>query len=254
MRVRPARTPTQALCRFVAACAVLLGACVLPGDDRGLDFPPCDCPNLIRIVESIDWVPGMTGEQRDASASDDETRRGLIYEFDVDDAPEEVQRLQATLQKHGLPVDEDIAIEGFTISESGYRVVISVLQGKLRVSVALVDSTPDEQADEILQPFVEAIGQREARAAFVWNRTGEAIDVYELVDVEEELVRSLDEPHGGPSNQFLFFKGKGVPTGCTSGALVARTPEGNEVARLTERLCVGEVWVIEPGGSSHKLP
>lgn len=248
--MRHAGTPGRALCGLLAACAILLGACVLPGDDSGMSPPPCDCPNLALIVESIDWVPGVTAEDRGGSASDDLTRRGVIYEFDVADASQEVQRLQAILEQHGLPVDEESSVGGFRVIGSGYRVVISVLQGKLRVSVSLVDSTPDDQADEILQPFVEAIGQREARAAFVLNRTDEDIDVYHVVDGEEELMRSLNEG----SHEFLFFKGRGFPSGCTTGTLVARTPEGNEIAHLTESLCVGELWVIEPGDSSHKLP
>lgn len=236
--------------RLLTACLLFVVGCVFPGDDSGKDPPPCECPNLALIVESIDWVPGVTAEKRGGSASDDQTRRGVTYEFDVVDAPKEVQRLQAALEQHGLPVDEESSVGGFRVTGRGYAVVISVLQGKLRVSVGLVDNTPDEQADEILQPFVEAIGQREARAAFVMNRTDEDIDVYQVNAREEELVRSLNEG----SHEFLFFKGGGFPTGCTTGTLVARTPEGNEVARLIESLCVGELWVIEPGDSSHKLP
>lgn len=146
--------------RTWAVGLLFLGACILPGDDSAKDLPPCECPNLVEVVESIEWIPSMTGEQVSATASDDQTKRSVRYEFDVADAPAEVQRLQALFVEHGLPVDEESVVGGFRVTGPGYGVVISELQGKLRVSVGLVDNTPDEQADEALQPVVTAVGQR----------------------------------------------------------------------------------------------
>lgn len=84
--------------------------------------------------------------------------------------------------------------------------------------------------------------------AGVRNQTGLAIDVYHTVDGREELVASLDEPI---SDQDLFTKAE-FPTGCTTGDLVARSPEdGTEIARLTQELCINELWVIETDGSSR---
>ncbi len=93
-----------------------------------------------------------------------------------------------------------------------------------------------------------------ATDAFVRNQTGQAIDVYQIVNGKEELVASLDKPVGGSDDQGLFHAGPRFPTGCTTGDLVARTPQGDEVARLTEPLCVNEGWEIEPDGTSHKMP
>lgn len=90
--------------------------------------------------------------------------------------------------------------------------------------------------------------------ASVRNRTGQAIDVYHVVDGEEELVISLDKPLSASFDQGIFQKGKRFPTGCTTGDLVARTPAGDEVARLTEQLCVNQLWEIEVDGSSRILP
>ena len=90
--------------------------------------------------------------------------------------------------------------------------------------------------------------------SFVRNQTGQAINVYQIVNAEEELVASLDKPLGGSDDQDLFYKNRRFPTGCTTGDLVARTPQGDEVARLTEPLCVNEGWEIEADGTSHKMP
>ena len=83
--------------------------------------------------------------------------------------------------------------------------------------------------------------------AFVRNQTAQPIDVYHVVDGTEELVVSLDKPLSASFDQELFDSN---PERCTSGDLVARTLEGEEVARLTEQLCVGDLWTIEPNGTS----
>lgn len=85
--------------------------------------------------------------------------------------------------------------------------------------------------------------------AFVVNQTRQPIDVYHLIGGSEELVESLDEPIGGSHYQELFGPNWNS-SGCTSGDLVARTPEGEEVARLTDQLCWGETWWIEIDGTS----
>lgn len=141
------------------ASLLLASGCVLPGDDSGLGLPPCDCPNLIQVVESIDWVPGVEGQQRDASASDDLTSRGVVYEFDVADPETEVQRLKAKFEAQGIAIELDNAVQGFRVTGSaGYGVLASISHGKLRISVALLEGVPDEQAKEVLQPVVQAIG------------------------------------------------------------------------------------------------
>lgn len=84
--------------------------------------------------------------------------------------------------------------------------------------------------------------------AGVRNQTGQPIDVYHVVDGQEELVVSLDKPI---SDQDLFSRSQ-FPTGCTTGDLVARSPnDGTEIARLTKELCINELWVIETDGSSN---
>jgi len=139
---------------------LLLGACVLPGDDSGLPLPPCDCPNLIRVVESIEWVPGVTGRQSDASVLDDQSRRWVTLKFAAVEVTTEVQRLASALEDAGLPVAEDKALNGFTLQGSGYQLTVNEVDGALGVSVVLVNGTADEQAEEVLEPVINAIGSR----------------------------------------------------------------------------------------------
>jgi hypothetical protein len=85
--------------------------------------------------------------------------------------------------------------------------------------------------------------------AFVMNRTRQAIDVFHVVDGSEELVNSLGEPSTASHSQELFgFNWS--QDGCTSGDLVARDPDGQEIARLTDQLCLGETWRIKSDGTS----
>lgn len=93
--------------------------------------------------------------------------------------------------------------------------------------------------DENLSPF-----------AFVRNEAGQAIDVYEVVDGQEQLLVSLDKPLGALSQE-LFGITNDRPDECSRGDLVARTKDGVEVARLTEAICIQQLWVIEKDGSSH---
>jgi hypothetical protein len=86
-------------------------------------------------------------------------------------------------------------------------------------------------------------------AAYVLNRTGQPIDVYHVVDSSEELLISLERPVSASFYQEIFSP-NWSPDGCTSGELVARTSEGDEVARLTEELCLGQTWRIESDGTS----
>lgn len=83
------------------------------------------------------------------------------------------------------------------------------------------------------------------------NRTGQAIDVYEVVDGQEQLVVSLDKPLSGSFEDDLFQATRTRPDGCSRGDLVARNNDGVEVARLTETLCIQQTWVIEKDGSSY---
>ena len=106
----------------------------------------------------------------------------------------------------------------------------------------------------VLLALLAACAENLAADAFVRNQTGQAVDVYQVVNGEEELVASLDKPLGGSDDQRLFIKSRRFPSGCTTGDLVARTPDGAEVARLTEPLCVNEGWLIETDGTSHKMP
>jgi hypothetical protein len=169
MRVHYAMTKARPSWDLLATCVVLVAACTLPGDDTGLQLPPCDCPNLVRVVESIEWVPGVTGRQTDNFGLDD--RRGLQYSFDVADPSGEVQRLLGVFRdrglpvevydQRGLPVEADSLIAGFGVSGPSYSVRVTSKDRWLWLDVGLVDSTPDEQADEVLQPVVEAMRQRD---------------------------------------------------------------------------------------------
>jgi len=91
----------------------------------------------------------------------------------------------------------------------------------------------------------------ESTDAFVLNQTGQAIDVYHIVDGEEDLVVSLEKPRSNSYFQPLFDSGWRYPEACTVGELVARNAEGEEVARLTEPLCIGQSWWIYPDGTSE---
>jgi hypothetical protein len=89
--------------------------------------------------------------------------------------------------------------------------------------------------------------------AFVRNRTGQAIDVYHVVDGEEQLVVSLDESLSASFDQGMFTTSQ-FSSGCTTGDLVARATDGSEVARLTQQLCINQGWEIEADGNSRILP
>jgi hypothetical protein len=135
--------------------AVVLTACTFPGDDRGMSPPPCECPNLERIVESIDWAPGIQGHQTSKSASDDQTRRGVRYQFDVVNAESEIDSLRVLFDQAGWVIEDTTG--GFKVNGPKYGVFISELNDKLRVSVALLDSASDAEAATILAPLVEAM-------------------------------------------------------------------------------------------------
>ena len=87
--------------------------------------------------------------------------------------------------------------------------------------------------------------------ANVMNSPGQPIEVYNVVDGEEEFVISIEPATGGRQSQKLFDASFTQPEECTEGDLVARTLEGEEVARLTESLCIGETWLINNDGSSE---
>jgi hypothetical protein len=97
--------------------------------------------------------------------------------------------------------------------------------------------------------FLGSCEEQLAPYAFVINGTRQPVDVYHVVDGSEELVASLDEPIGGSHYQELFGPNWSSDF-CTSGDLVARTREGEELARLTEELCLGQTWRIESDGTS----
>lgn len=176
--VRAARRPSRRTLFFSAAGGMLLGALASPialfvlvsYTGEGRDLPACECPTLVGLVESIDWAPGVTGRQRNASASDDQTRRGVSYQFDVDDASSHVARLRLIFERGGWEIEpyrETAGERGFTVGKPGYSVFVHEggiflprAEEAFSVSVSLVDGVPDEQAGAVLQPVVEAVGLR----------------------------------------------------------------------------------------------
>jgi hypothetical protein len=143
---------------FALIITLVLTACTFPGDDRGMAPPPCECPNLERIVESIEWTPGIRGRQTSNSASDDQTRRSVTYEFAVNYVVKSVDRLRDLLDTANIKVEEDAAVGGFRASRPPGAIVIMSLDGKLLVNVGLIDRANDGDAEQVLQPFTEAIG------------------------------------------------------------------------------------------------
>lgn len=101
--------------------------------------------------------------------------------------------------------------------------------------------------------LVPACEENLSPEASVRNRTLQAIEVFREVEGQESLVVSLPEPVTASHDQTLFVKSQAFPEGCTTGDLVARTPYGDEVARLADELCINQVWVIEPDGTSRVL-
>jgi hypothetical protein len=90
--------------------------------------------------------------------------------------------------------------------------------------------------------------------AWVINQTGQAIDIFLVVDGDEELLASLDEPVGGSHSQEVFEGARFHPDDCSTGPLVARNRQGEEIARLEEPLCAFQVWMIEADGTSYIRP
>jgi hypothetical protein len=87
--------------------------------------------------------------------------------------------------------------------------------------------------------------------ARVMNRTLDAVEVYLIVDGEEQLVASLHGARRAFYAHVLFDSQWLYPDHCTRGALVARSPDGETVARLIEGLCPGDTWVLESHGASR---
>lgn len=132
----------------------------LPGDDSGLDVPPCECPLLIREVESIDWVPGVQGRQTDATGSDDGTARNVRRVFEVDDVATEVERLQEALASTELAIEAAPSVGGFTARDDKVAIYVTGRDTTLRVSVTLWEGASDGDAPLLLEPVREVLGTR----------------------------------------------------------------------------------------------
>ena len=85
------------------------------------------------------------------------------------------------------------------------------------------------------------------------NYSGSPLELYHVVEGEETLIGALEKPLAPSSGQDISFTGifQPVTEGCSLGTLIARRPDGTEVARLENPLCVNEVWVIEADGTSR---
>jgi len=134
-----------------------LAACsLLPGTDPPI--PECECPILIAEVESIDWVPGVGGRQISGQREPDGSRPLVTYEFEVDDAATEVNRLGDALASAGFDIEEDSG--AVHARDARLRVTVHQPEGRLRITVTLLGEATDEQAPEILAPVKEAVGHR----------------------------------------------------------------------------------------------
>jgi hypothetical protein len=100
-----------------------------------------------------------------------------------------------------------------------------------------------------LLPF----GQSEAgyKAVAFQNQTTETVDVVYLppTGVEAVIVHAIGPGQVGSDDAVAGGK-------CTIGVLIARNETGQEVARRTEPLCLGETWLIvaDGGGSPAVSP
>lgn len=176
--VRAVRGPSRRAFFLSAAGGMVLGAAASPFalfvlvEYSGDDPQSCECPALVEVVESIDWAPGVSGRQTNASASERPTRRGVSYQFDVDDAAAHVTRLRLAFEEGGWEIEpyrETDRETGFTVAGSGYFVFVSEggiflprAEEAFTVSVSLIDGIPDAQAGAVLEPVVEAVGLRGA--------------------------------------------------------------------------------------------
>ena len=73
----------------------------------------------------------------------------------------------------------------------------------------------------------------------VTNESGQTVTVFYEAEDGEYKTRTL-EPGKAMYMNFLFGTQE-----CSQGALIARTADGVEVDRRTDRLCPGDTWVID---------
>jgi len=128
-----------------------------PGIDTPL--PACECPLLIQEVESIDWVPGVRGRQTNATRDRDGTHQNVTYEFEADDATGHINRLQDALAS-GFDIEEVPSVGGFHARVTRLTITVSQLEGRLRVTITLMDGATDEEAPEIFERVRQAVGLR----------------------------------------------------------------------------------------------
>jgi hypothetical protein len=128
-----------------------------PGIDTPL--PECECPLLIEEVESIDWVPGVLGRQTDATGAERDHGPSVTYEFEVDDATAEPNRLDQLLAAGGFKI-ERATTQAFYARDTHLTITVSELEGRLRVTITLMDGATDEEAPRILEPVKQAVGER----------------------------------------------------------------------------------------------
>jgi hypothetical protein len=80
------------------------------------------------------------------------------------------------------------------------------------------------------------------------NRTDETLQLVVLAAGEEHALPAELPPGQGKlviSGSMLGPDSLVMREGCTVGDLVARGPDGHEVARHEGPLCIGDVWIVE---------
>jgi len=151
--------------------AMVLSSCLPPPtiDDRGLEFPPCECPNLIDVFESVDWVPGEELPRYSSHTTEDGQARILSVMFrqahyptlDPDAA---VERLRGLLEDAGFEPQDRVG-PGFTVDETSWSFRVSggtFADGSVGdLSFGLrINHTDDSRVRQELAPLVEALGAK----------------------------------------------------------------------------------------------
>lgn len=138
----------------VVLVALLAAGCRLKTGEDQRD-PPCECPNLERIALSLDWAPGEDVEFVRSRESDGRDLLVVRVRVALDDG--DVERFLRLTEAAGLVTGRSAT--GVSAEGDGFRSHLFVNAGD-QASLILA-GVPDEQAEETLQPLIDALGLRE---------------------------------------------------------------------------------------------
>ena len=145
---------------LVLGLALVSAACILPGDGDVSDR--CKCPNLEAVAPTIDWL----GTQQEPDSVSTNSGFELMHRIQLKYlVPNGLEAAELTIQRlidAGFDLAErpstNVGIfrgDDWQVGINGGQDEPDDLAGDVLVEVEITD---DERAEEILQPFIDALG------------------------------------------------------------------------------------------------